>query len=241
MITVTGLCVVLMSSSVSNGEDKNQSVTAKTADTKKSSELVVDKKASRSFSAADVASDSSIMPELSVGFVDSFAIMGECTEGQKARKEIEGKRDLAAQEIQEESKKLEKAKNDYISKSTTMSDSAREKEEKQLMKKDRDLKNLVAEKEEELKAEMHAATETLAQSLDAGVVELAKKEDLDVVFDKMTGRAMYVSPKFDFTDKAITEVNKKYEVKLAQNKQAEQALKVADNKTAAAKPAKIGA
>jgi len=242
MITVTGLCVVLMSSSVSNGEDKNQSVTAKTADTKKSSELVVDKKASRSFSAADVASDSSIMPELSVGFVDSFAIMGECTEGQKARKEIEGKRDLAAQEIQEESKKLEKAKNDYISKSTTMSDAARDKEEKQLMKKERDLKTFVTEKEDELKLDMQIATESLAQSLDAGVVELAKKEGLDVIFDKMTGRAMYVSPEFDYTDKATKEVNKKYEVKLAQNKQAEQALKVADNKAAApAKPAKVGA
>jgi Skp family chaperone for outer membrane proteins len=188
------------------------------------------------FTAPDIASDSSIMSDLSIGFIDSFAIMGECEEGQKARKDIESKRDLASQEIQEESKKLEKAKNDYISKSTTMSDSAREKEEKQLMKKDRELKALVAEKEEELKSEMQIATETLAQSLDAGVIELARKQDLDIVFDKMTGRAMYVSPQFDFTDKAIKEVNKKYEVKLAQNKKAEQALKVADNKTSA--PAK---
>lgn len=222
MITVTGLCVVLMSSTLSKAEDKNISVSTKST-------------ASKSLVASDVAAD------LAIGFVDSFAIMGECEEGQKARKEIEGKRDLASQEIQEESKKLEKAKNDYISKSSMMSDSAREKEEKQLMKKDRELKAFVAEKEEDLKAEMQAATETLAQSLDAGVVELAKKEGLDIIFDKMTGRAMYVSPKFDFTDKAVTAVNKNYEVKLAQNKQAEQALKVADNKAAAPKSAKVGA
>jgi Skp family chaperone for outer membrane proteins len=239
MITVTGLCVVLMSSTLSKAEDKNLSTAKET--TKKSSELVVDKLTNRSFSASNLAGDSSVMPDLAIGFVDSFAIMGECEEGQKARKEIEGKRDLASQEIQEESKKLEKAKNDYLSKSSMMSDSAREKEEKQLMKKDRELKAFVAEKEEDLKAEMQAATETLAQSLDAGVVELAKKEGLDVIFDKMTGRAMYVSPKFDFTDKAVTAVNKNYEVKLAQNKQAEQALKVADNKAAAPKSAKVGA
>ncbi len=121
-----------------------------------------------------------------------------------------------------------------------MSESAREKEEKRLMKMERDLKNIVAEKEEELKQDMQQATELLAQSLDSGVVELAKKQDLDVVFDKMTGRAIYVSSKFDFTEKAIKEVDKKYEVKLAQNKQAESAVKVADNK-AAAKPAKVGA
>lgn len=228
MITVTSLCVVLMSNTLSKAEDKNKSVVAKATTT-------------HSFSATDIASDSSMMPDLAIGFIDSFAIMGECEEGQKARKEIEAKRDLASQEIQEESKRLEKAKNDYVGKSTTMSDAAREKEEKQLMKKDRELKSLVAEKEEELKSEMQVATEALAQSLDAGVVELAKKENLDVIFDKMTGRAMYVSPEFDYTDKAIKKVNEKYEVKLAQNKQAEQALKVADNKAAAPKPAKVGA
>jgi Skp family chaperone for outer membrane proteins len=222
MITVTGLCVVLISSTLSNADDKNKSV--------------------RSFSAAEIAGDSSVMTDLAIGFVDSFAIMGECEEGQKARKEIEAKRDFASQEIQEESKKLEKAKSDYISKSSMMSDSAREKEEKLLKKKDNELRAFVAEKEEELKSEMQVATETLAQSLDAGVVELAKKEDLDVIFDKMTGRAMYVSPKFDYTDKAIKKVNEKYEVKLAQAKQSEQALKVADNKAAAApKATKVGA
>jgi Skp family chaperone for outer membrane proteins len=122
-----------------------------------------------------------------------------------------------------------------------MTDSAREKAEKQLIKMERDIKNLVAEKEEEIKADMQVATETLAQGLDAGVAKLAKNENLDVIFDKMTGRAMYVSEKFDFTDKAIKEVNKNYEIKLAHNKQAESSIKVADNKTAAAKPAKVGA
>ena len=217
VMVVTSLCV-LMSSSFSFTEDKN-----------------------KSFTASDLAGDKALVADLAIGFVDSFAIMGECEEGQKARKEIENKRDLASQEIQEESKKLEKSKNDYIAKSTTMSDAAREKEEQQLMKKDRDLKRFVAEKEEELKADMQVATENLAQSLEAGVIELAKKQDLDIVFDKMTGRAIYVAAEFDFTDKAIKEVNKKYEVKLAQNKQAEQALKVADNKATAAKPAKVGA
>lgn len=222
MITATALCAVLLSSSM-HAEDRNQSNTKK------------------SLSTADILGDSKITVDAAIGFVDSFAIMGDCQEGQKARKEIESKRDLASNEIQEESKKFEKAKNEYVSKSTTMSDSAREKSEKQLMKAERDIKNLVAEKEEELKIDMQMATETLAQGLDAGVAKLAKNENLDVVFDKMTGRAMYVSDKFDFTNKAIKEVDKTYEVKLAQNKQAETSLKVADNKAAAAKPAKVGA
>jgi Skp family chaperone for outer membrane proteins len=219
IITATALCVTLLNT-VNADVAKPKAIT----------------------SVADVMGDSNIHVEASIAFVESFAIMGDCQEGQKARKEIEAKRDLAGKEIQDESKKYEKVKNDYIAKSTTMSDAARAKEEKQLMRMENDLKNLVAEKEEELKSEMQFATESLAQSLEATVAQLAQNENLDIVFDKMTGRAMYVSSKFDYTDKAIKEMNKNYEIKLAQNKQLEAATKVADNKTApAAKPAKVSA
>ena len=192
-------------------------------------------------SITDVMGDSNIMVEAAIGFVESFTVMGDCQEGQKARKEIENKRDLATKEIQEESKKFEKAKNDYVAKSSTMSDSARDKEEKQLMKMERELKNLVAEKEEELKMDMQVATENLAQSLDASIAKLAKNENLDIVFDKMTGRAMYVSDKFDYTDKAKKVMDKNYEIKLAQNNKQPEATKVADNKAAAPKATKVNA
>lgn len=212
VITATAFCVTLMTASVV-----------------------------KSVSTSDLMGDANISVDAAIAFVESFTIMGECEEGKLERQKIEMKRDLATQEIQEESKKFEKAKNDYITKSTTMSDSARERSEKDLMKKEREIKNLVAEKEEELKLDMQLATEVLAQSLEAGVAKLAQSENLDVVFDKMSGRAIYVSEKFDYTTKAIKEVNKTYEVKLAQNKKAESATKLADNKAAAAKPAKVGA
>ena len=219
IITATALCVTLFNSA--NAEvAKPKTIT----------------------SVADVMGDKNISVDASIAFIESFAIMGDCQEGQKARKEIEAKRDLAGKEIRDESKKYEKVKNDYIAKSSTMSDAARAKEEKQLIKMENELKNLVIEKEEELKADMQFATENLAQSLEATVAQLAQNENLDIVFDKMTGRAMYVSNKFDYTDKAIKEMNKNYEIKLAQNKQPEAATKVADNKTApAAKQAKVNA
>lgn len=240
MINATALCVTLMTISITSAEDK--AATAPKKDTTvATTNLVTDKMTGRSVSTADFLADSNISVDANIAFVESFTIMGECEEGKIARQNIEAKRDLATQEIQEESKKFEKAKNDYIAKSTTMADSARERAEKDLMKKEREIKNFVAEKEEELKLDMQLATETLAQSLEAGVAKLAKNENLDVVFDKMTGRAIYVSEKFDYTSKAIKEVNKTYEVKLAQNKKAESATKVADNKAVTAKPAKIGA
>src|SRR5438309_4131122 len=133
MIITTAFCVVLCSNTI-NAETKTSN------------------KSSGTLSTADFIGDDNLTIDATIGFVDSFAIMGDCLEGQKARKDIESKRDLASAEIQEESKRFEKAKSDYVSKSTTMSDSAREKEEKKLMKMEREIKTLVAEKEEDLKA-----------------------------------------------------------------------------------------
>jgi Skp family chaperone for outer membrane proteins len=227
MIAIT-LCTILFGITV-NAEEKTTQLVAKNNAQKTIT------------SVADVMGDSNIMVEAAIGFVESFVVMGDCQEGQKARKEIESKRDLATKEIQDESKRFEKAKNDYVAKSSTMSDAARDKEEKQLMKMERELKNLVAEKEEELKADMQIATENLAQSLDASIAKLAKNESLDIVFDKMTGRAMYVSDKFDYTDKAKKVMDKNYEVKLAQNSKQQETTKVADNKAATPKATKVNA
>lgn len=226
VLVLTGLCVGLMSSLVA--DDKN--VSEHNKEIKKSALTVTDVIGSK-----DIRLDAHVM------FVETFTVMGEGETGQIARKEIESKRDLASQEIQEESKKMEKAKNDYVSKASMMSDAAREKEEKKLMKMDRDLKNLVAEKEEELKVDMQLATEKLAQEMEVAVVELAQQEHIDVVFDKMTGRAIYVSQAFDFTDKVIERVNEKHHLKLAQNKKEKSALQVADNKAATPQAAKVGA
>lgn len=240
-IITTAFCVTLMTVPFTNAEDKAVTVAKKDNFAQSKNLVATDKMTGRSVSTADFLADEQVTIDATIGFVESFTIMGECEEGKKARQDIEKKRDLAALEIQEESKKFEKSKNDYIAKSTTMSDSARAKAEKELMKKENDIKMLVAEKEEDLKMDMQLATETLAQGLEAGVAKLAQNEGLDVVFDKMTGRAIYVSEKFDYTTKAVKEVNKTYEIKLAQNKKTEEAVKVADNKAAAAKPAKVGA
>lgn len=231
VLVLTGLCVGLMS--VVIAEDKNISVTQKVEKVEKK-EL----KATNLMASPDVKIDARIM------FVETFAVMGDSETGMVARKEIEAKSDLASQEVQIKSKDFEKAKNEYVTKATTMSDAAREKEEKNLIKKERDLKNFVTEKQEELKLDMQMATEKLAHEMEAAVIELAQQDNIDVVFDKMTGRAIYVSQTFDFTDKVIERVNEKHHLKLAQNKKDaknDTALTVADNKKVTAKPAKVSA
>jgi len=254
LIATTGLClIVLLSNTYLSAEDRKISAaqTKKEVTTQKTQTLsTTDPLSGRSatfetatISATDILTDRSIALDATTVIIDSYVVMGECQEGLNARKEIEYKKELASQEIQDESRIFEKAKAEYISKSTTMSDTAQKKEEQKLLKMERDLKNLVAEKEEELKHDMQIATEMLAQSLEAGVARLAENEHIDIVFDKMTGRTIYVSDKFNFTDKAIKEVDKNYEIKLAQNKKTEESVKIADNRTSSnsiARTAKAG-
>ncbi len=235
----TTLCVTLTMISYAHAEDKAVTVSPKKEVSTQSlssstNKISTVKKDTANKNMSDLISNQDITTDACLRVVESYTIMGESEKGQLKRSEIESKRDFATEQIQEKSKDFEKAKNSYVAKSTTMSDSAREKEEKQLMKMERDIKNFVSEKEEELKLDMQIATESLAQDLERSVTQLAQNENIDIVIDKMTGRAIYVSPKFDITHKAIEEMNKTYKVELAQNKQAESNTKVADNKAVAA-------
>lgn len=239
MKTTTIFCVTLIATPFVSAEDKAVTVAKKDTAVNKTTAAAK----TYPLSATDLLADNNIKIEANIKVVESFTSMGDCERGQLEKQDIQSERDLSMKEVQEESKNFEKAKSDYIAKSTTMSDVAREKEEKKLIKMERDLKNLVAEKEEELKLAMQLATERLAQDLELSIARLAQNENIDIVIDKMTGRAIYVSPSFDITQKAIEEMNKTYKIELAQNaKKAEKATKIADNKAVAApKAAKVGA
>jgi Skp family chaperone for outer membrane proteins len=214
IMLLAGLCISVSGASIAT--DKNVS-TANRA---------VKRESSKELSVADLLEDGRAL-DAKIRFVQTFTVMGEGEPGKLERKEIESKRDLATQEIQQESQKLEKTKTEYVAKASTMTDKAREAEEKKMMKMERDLKNLVAEKEEELKVEMQIATEKLAIDMESAVIELAKEDSIDIVFDTMTGRAIYVAKDFDLTNKVIQRVNERHTIKLAQQENVEGVMKVA--------------
>ena len=162
--------------------------------------------------------DSNLSTNIEIRFIDSFEVMGSCQEGIKARHDLEEKREVLGKEIQQEEQKITQIMSEYKGKSSMLSDSAREKEEKKLMKMDREYKNKIQESEEELKIDMQKKTENLARNVDKAVIKVAKEEKLDAVVDKVTGRVIYVDEKFDFTVQVKGEMNKQYEIKLAQNK-----------------------
>jgi len=161
--------------------------------------------------------DSNLSTNIEIRFIDSFEVMGSCKEGIRARHDLEEKREVLGKEIQREEQKITQTMSEYKGKSSMLSDSAREKEEKKLMSMEREYKNKVQDSELDLKTDMEKKTQNLARNVDKAVKEVAKEEKLDVVVDKPTGRVIYVDERLDFTVQVKGEMNKQYEIKLAQD------------------------
>ncbi len=188
------------------------------------------------------AADSTITTDAKIGVVDSFAAMGESVPGQEARKDFEKVRQELGKDLQKDEQKIAQAMSEYKSKATTLSETAREKEEKKLMKMEREYKKKIQESEYELKYDMQKKTEYLAHDMDSAVVEMAQEKGLDIVFDR-TGRVMSVSDKYDYTEETKDKVNTNHQVKLAQNKEnvAKPSVSLAENKKISGKSAKANA
>jgi outer membrane protein len=153
--------------------------------------------------------------DLKIRFIDFFGSMRECKEGVQEAEKLEHKRKDLAKSIEGEGKKLEAAVAKFKTESTTLNDAARAKKEQELTKMKRDYENLVQSCEEEMKVAMQQVTEGLAKQVEESVIDLAKREGLDAIIDKMTGRVVYASPKVDFTNKVVQSLNRNYEYKVA--------------------------
>ncbi len=156
---------------------------------------------------------------LDIVFVDSFAAMRECKDGQIVGKEIDMLREKASQDIRLRAEILAQTENDLKGKASMLKQQELAKQERELSKKKRDLEELLREKEEEIKMTMQQKTEELAVKIEEGIVAAAKEKGVDAVIDKMTGRVMYTKDnnRGDITKEAIAFVDKKSDL-LAQAK-----------------------
>ena len=156
--------------------------------------------------------------DVSIAVVDRYGMMSSGKAGLQARGHIEAKHLAMTNEIKQDDQKMQQAATDYKAKMSMLSESAREKEEKQLMKMERDLKAKIQDKEEELKIEMQIVTERLMREMDESIIAMAQAQGIALVFDK-TGQVVYVAPALDKTSEALASMDQMYEIKLAQEKE----------------------
>lgn len=155
--------------------------------------------------------------DLKIRFMDVFTAMREGQEGNEVTAKLDLKRQELGKELEVDGKKLEQAKAEFKSKMSTMNDSARAKKEQEIVRMNRDFESKVQSSEEEMKLVMQQVTEVLAKGVEESVTEIAKRDDLDAVFDKSTGRPVYTSGKADCTEQVIQSMNKNFKLKLARN------------------------
>ncbi len=172
--------------------------------------------------------------DLTIRFVDSFDAMRACHAGKEAQKSLEKTRGVLTKDIQKEEQKIALSVKEFQSKSTTISDMAREKEEKVLRKMEVDYKSKVQESEYEMKLAMQKSTEELTQDLEEAVKVVAERDKLDAVVDTMTGRVLYASNKVNVTNNIISQMDTGRKLQLTQNKNVS---KDKDTVTVAAKKA----
>lgn len=168
--------------------------------------------------------------DLKIRFMDVFAAMREGKEGAEVTAKLDLKRQELGKELEGDGKKLEQAKVEFKSKASTMNDSARAKKEQEIVRMNRDFESKVQSSEEELKLSMQQVTEVLAKEVEQAVTEIAKKDGLDAVIDKVTGRVVYTSGHADCTAQVIQAMDKNFSSKLARNeKSAASTITLASN------------
>lgn len=169
--------------------------------------------------------------DLNIRYIDVFGAMRDSKEGKEASEKLDLKRDELGKGIEVVRAKYEAVVTEFKTKAATMNDQARAKKEQEIVKLKRDYESGLQGAEEEMKLVMQQVTEALAKEVEQAVIDLAKKEGLDAVVDKVTGRVIYASNKADYTTKVVQSMDKHYSVKLANNeKSAASTITVASTK-----------
>jgi outer membrane protein len=183
--------------------------------------------------AAPIIEDKAQVKDLKIRFMDVFAAMRESEEGVEATAKLDLKRQELGKEAEAKSKKIEQARTEFKAKASTMNEAARAKKDQELARMARDFESDMQGYDEEMKLVGVQVTEVLAKEVEQSVTEIAKKEGLDAVIDKVTGRVVYTSGKADCTAQVIQSMNKNLKVKLARNeKSAASTVTLASNKKA---------
>lgn len=154
--------------------------------------------------------------DLSIRYVDSFAAIRDSSEGKVVAKELEKKRDELTREIKEMEQMFTAEAKDLQAKLPTLSESGREREQKKMVKMEREYKAKLQESDEDMKITMQSAQERLLREHNDAVVQYAQAGGIDLVFGP--AGVVYSSEKASCTLDVVKNMDKKYEVKLAQAK-----------------------
>ena len=136
-----------------------------------------------------------------VGFVSLERILREAPAAQRAQKKLEREFSKRGQDVSKMAEQLKKVQEDMDRNSVTMSESDRQKREREFGELNRDFQRKQREFNEDLAQRRNQELSEVIQRANLAVKRIAEAENLDVVLQNE--QVVWASPRIDITDKVI--------------------------------------
>jgi len=136
-----------------------------------------------------------------VGFVSLERILREAPAAQRAQKKLEQEFSKRGQDVSKMAEQLKKLQEDMDRNSVTMSESDRQKREREFGELNRDFQRKQREFNEDLAQRRNQELSEVIQRANLAVKRIAEAENLDVVLQNE--QVVWASPRIDITDKVI--------------------------------------
>lgn len=144
---------------------------------------------------------------LKIGVIDLQKCIQQSEAGKKASKGLQEKADRIKKDLETKRDELKKLSEEFNKKSNVLSAEAKREKEKELIRKDEDLRELVRKKEEEMRKDEYNAMQPLLTELFEVTKKLAKDEGYTLILESKSGVVYFTKPVDDITDKVIKVAN----------------------------------
>jgi outer membrane protein len=139
--------------------------------------------------------------QVKIGYVILDRILREAPAAQRAQKKIELEFSKREQDLARTGEQLKKMQENLEKNSVTMSESDRQKRERELGDLSRDFQRRQREFREDLNQRRNEELSGVLERANRAVRQIAEAEKLDIVFQN--DQAVWASPRIDITDKVI--------------------------------------
>ena len=136
-----------------------------------------------------------------VGFVSLERILREAPAAQRAQKKLEQEFSKRGQDVSKMAEQLKKLQEDMDRNSVTMSESDRQKREREFGELNRDFQRKQREFNEDLAQRRNQELSEVIQRANLAVKQIAEAENLDIVLQNE--QVVWANPRIDITDKVI--------------------------------------
>ena len=141
------------------------------------------------------------LAQSSIGFVSLERILREAPAAQRAQKKLEQEFSQRGQELSKMSEQLKQMQGNLEKNALTMSDSERQKREREFGDVNRDFQRRQREFNEDLAQRRKEEFEGVLERANRAVKQIAETEKLDIVFQNE--QVVWASTRIDITDKVI--------------------------------------